>query len=47
MDTIKEHIEARDYIGLVNFCEDLEFQVGTFFYAIGKSGEHRMFYCLA
>jgi hypothetical protein len=27
MDTIKAHIESRDYAALVNFCEDLELQV--------------------
>ncbi|CAG8442499.1 2219_t:CDS:2 [Diversispora eburnea] len=27
MDTINEHIAARDYIELVNFCEDLELQL--------------------
>ncbi|CAI2168365.1 8244_t:CDS:2 [Funneliformis geosporum] len=27
MDTIKEHIESRDYAALVDFCEDLELQL--------------------
>ncbi|CAG8541700.1 15374_t:CDS:2 [Funneliformis caledonium] len=27
MDTIKEHIESRDFAALVDFCEDLELQL--------------------